>query len=139
MKKIILLISILTIVYGFSSVDDNHLIPEKSGLLESKFGVWKGTGSQSGMSWTIKITLNSNEQLIEYPSLGCKEFLILIDETTTQLLFRETITTNTVCFNQGFVELIETSETTMDYSFYFSNAENEKGKLGATGSVKKVK
>lgn len=138
MKKIVLLISIVTIVYGFSGVDDNHLIAERLGLLESKFGVWEGTGSQLGMSWTIKITFNSNEQLIEYPSLGCSGFLTLLDETNKQLLFRETITSNTACFDQGFVELIETSETTMDYNFYFPNAENEKGKLGASGSVKRI-
>jgi hypothetical protein len=139
MEKIILLISILTIVYGFSSVDDNKLIPERPGLLENKFGVWEGVGTQPGISWTIKITLKSNEQLIEYPSLSCGGFLTLISETETKLLFRETITFNTKdCLDQGFIELIETSETTMDYNYFYPNTTNEKGELCAYGSVTKV-
>ena len=82
--------------------------------------------------------MNSGEQLIEYPSLGCGGILTLVSESSTELLFRETITVQTTCFDQGFVKLTATSATTMDYDWYYPDAANEVGELGATGTVTKT-
>lgn len=121
------------------SSDDTEEPAVSSSELSSKLGIWEGTGAQPGFSWTIKITLNEAEQLIEYPSLECGGFLTLLEETDTALLFRETITFNTVCADQGFIELVEISADEMKYNYFFPNASNEKGDLGATGNVKRLK
>jgi hypothetical protein len=136
MKKNYLFLFVIMLAFSCNTNDDSRT---EKGQLNGKLGVWEGVGTQPGFSWTIKITLDSNKQLIEYPSLVCGGFLTLISKTETQLLFRETITLNTeVCLDQGFVELIETSETTMDYNYFYPNSTNEKGELGAFGSVTKV-
>lgn len=106
--------------------------------LNSKLGVWEGVGEQPGISWTIRITLNADEQRIEYPSIQCGGILQLLEEKEGYLLFRETITQNTVCADQGFIELVETTATSMDYNYYWPNSENQLGELGATGAVNKV-
>ena len=140
MKKVILLIITCILIVSCKSDDNNNANnnndPE-DGLLTSSIGIWEGEGEQPGLSWTIKITINNDEQLIEYPSLGCSGFLTLVEESDTELIFRETITINTTCADQGFVKLISTSSTTMDYEYYFPNIDNEIGELGAFGDVTK--
>ena len=138
MKKVILFLFTSMLILACSSDDDNNDGGETGDLLSNRLGVWEGTGTQPGLTWTIKITLNSGEQLIEYPSLACGGFLTLVSETSTELLFRETITVQTTCADQGFVKLIATSATTMDYEYYFPNAANEVGELSAEGSVTKT-
>ena len=124
-------------IVGCSSNDEKDT--ETTISLSRNFGIWEGTGVQVGnFSWTIKITLNKNEQFIEYPSLNCGGFLTLLDQTENILLFRETINKNTAtCADQGFIELINTSATTMDYKYYWPNSNNTKGDLAATGSLTK--
>ena len=136
MKNSYLLFLACFFVISCSSDDDIKLEP--LGLLENKFGVWEGTGMQLDLSWSIKITLKDNEQRIEYPSLSCGGYLSFISETTTSILFRETITVNNSCADQGFVELIVISDETMDYNYYMPNNENKKGELAAWGSVSKT-
>lgn len=139
MKNITKTIALLSLLFFSISCNNesNDDVVNEAPELTSKIGVWEGEGQQPGISWTIKITLNKDEQLIEYPSLECGGFLTLIEEREGLLLFRETITFNTICADQGFVELIETSSTTMDYNYYYPSPSNEKGQLGATGSVSK--
>ncbi|MEW4923353.1 hypothetical protein [Algibacter sp. 2305UL17-15] len=138
MKKILLVLFSITLIYNCSSDSNSSDSSDETKQLTSKLGIWEGTGTQPGLTWTIKITLNSNEQLIEYPSLECGGYLTLISETSSQLLFRETITYNSICADQGFIELTVTSDSTMDYKYYFPNASNEKGTLGASGSISKT-
>ncbi len=138
LSKTILLILTICLM-SCTNADDTASVQETdSGLLSSKFGIWEGVGQQPGISWTIKITLGPDEQLIEYPSLECGGFLTLLEETENALLFRETITFNSICADQGFIELIETSNNSLDYNYYFPNIDNEQGQLGATGQVTKT-
>ncbi|MFS4448382.1 hypothetical protein [Maribacter sp. 2307UL18-2] len=133
------LIGVIALLFMACSSDNTEDPSVTTSELTSKLGIWEGTGTQPGFSWTIKITLTEAEQLIEYPSLECGGFLTLLEETDASLLFRETITFNTVCADQGFIELLEISADEMKYNYYFPNASNEKGDLGATGTVKKTK
>ncbi|MET0050177.1 MAG: hypothetical protein ABW095_03735 [Candidatus Thiodiazotropha sp.] len=113
--------------------------PPIGGGLAGKLGVWEGEGQQPGVSWTIRITLREEEQLIEYPSLECGGYLTLLEETDAQLLFRETITFgNDICYDQGFVELTDQSQTELVYRWYFDGNGDEKGELHAVGSVHKT-
>lgn len=121
-----------------TSTDDNSSNEEDSTELSSKFGIWEGVGEQPGISWTIKITLSAREQLIEYPSLECGGFLTLLEEGEGYLLFRETITFNTICADQGFIELVETGTNSFDYNYYFPGSNSTKGALGATGQITKT-
>jgi len=105
--------------------------------LAGKLGVWEGEGQQSGISWTIRIDLKEDEQLIEYPSLNCGGFLTLLEESDAQLLFKETITFGSGCANLGFVELTDQSENELVYRYYWHGNGDEKGELGAVGSVTK--
>jgi hypothetical protein len=121
-----------------TNTDDDSSNEESSTELSSKFGIWEGVGEQPGISWTIKITLSRSEQLIEYPSLECGGFLTLLEEREGYLLFRETITFNTICADQGFIELVETGANSFDYNYYFPNTSNIMGLLGATGQITKT-
>lgn len=115
--------------------------PPISGGLNGKLGVWEGEGQQSGLSWTIKITLRENEQLIEYPSLDCGGTLTLLEETDAQLLFREDITygmltdTECGCIDNGFVELTDQDADSLVYRWYHPDENDEKGELDAIGTV----
>jgi hypothetical protein len=120
-----------------NSLNDQSSPPIGNGL-SGKTGVWEGEGQQEGISWTIRIDLQENEQLIEYPSLNCGGFLTLLEESDAQLLFRETITFGTGCVDQGFVELTDQSENELVYRYYWPGGGEEMGELGAIGSVTKV-
>ena len=107
--------------------------------LSGKIGVWEGEGQQSGISWTIRIDLQQDEQLIEYPSLNCGGFLTLLEESDAQLLFKETITFgNNFCVDQGFVELTDQSANELVYRYYWPGSGDQLGELGAIGSVTKT-
>ena len=144
MKKFVLQLFMITLLFAplaiscESDSDDDGANEENATELPSKLGTWEGVGAQPGISWTIRITLETDEQLIEYPSLECGGFLTLLEEREGYLLFRETITFNTVCADQGFVELITTGANSLDYNYYFPNTSNELGMLGATGQLTKV-
>lgn len=113
--------------------------PIIGGGLNGKLGVWEGEGQQTSVSWTIKITLNENETLIEYPSLNCGGVLSLIEETESQLLFQETITFGlSRCVNLGYVELTDQSANELVYRYYWPTQDDDKRQdLGAVGSVTK--
>ncbi len=110
--------------------------------LQGKLGVWEGVGQQSGVSWTIKATLKEDEQLIEYPSLSCGGYLTLIEESDTQLLFKETITFGvSSCVDQGYVELTDQSESELVFRYYWpitSEGQDPRGSLGAVGTLIKI-
>lgn len=107
--------------------------------LSGKIGVWEGEGQQEGISWTIRIDIQENEQLIEYPSLNCGGFLTLLEESDAQLLFRETITFGIgTCVDQGFVELTDQSANELVYRYYWPSGSEQLGELGAVGSVTKT-
>ncbi|MES9944007.1 MAG: hypothetical protein ABW080_03495 [Candidatus Thiodiazotropha sp.] len=87
--------------------------------LAGKVGLWEGEGQQPGISWTISIDLQLDQQLIEYPSLNCGGYLTLMEESDAQLQFRETITFGTnVCCDQGIVELTDQSENELVYRWF---------------------
>lgn len=107
--------------------------------LTGKIGVWEGEGQQTGVSWTIRIDIRENEQLIEYPSLNCGGFLTLLEESEAQLLFRETITFGIgICVDQGFVELTDQSANELVYRYYWPDDSDQSGEVAAIGSVTKV-
>lgn len=110
--------------------------PPIGGGLSGHSGTWTGLGQQDGViSWTIEIELSAGEQLIAYPSLSCGGTLTLLTESDAQLLFREKITYGTSCFDNGFVELTDQSANELVFRWYFPDLNDEKGDLGAIGSV----
>ncbi|MBV1882982.1 MAG: hypothetical protein KUG82_15190 [Pseudomonadales bacterium] len=118
---------------------NNQTTPPIGNGLIGKIGIWEGEGQQQGISWTIRINIQDNEQTIEYPSLNCGGTLDLLEESEAQLVFRETITFGiSGCVNQGFVELTDQSEDELIYRWYYPGGNNEQGLLGAIGSVTKV-
>ena len=121
-----------------TSDDNPAMTSENVSELASIYGVWEGEGQQPGLSWTIKITVGPEAQRIEYPSLECGGTLTLLQASEGNFLFRETITFNSFCADQGFIELLKTSENTLEYNYYFPNAADERGPLGATGQVTKT-
>lgn len=114
---------------------NNQIDAPIGGGLAGKVGVWGGEGQQTGVSWTISIDISSNEQLIEYPSLNCGGYLTLLEETETQLFFKETITFGTNCVDQGFVELTDKSSNELTFHYYWPGVGEETGKLGAVGTL----
>lgn len=118
----------------------NQIEPPIGNGLPGKIGVWQGEGQQQGVSWTISINIQPNEQLIEYPSLNCGGFLTLLQETEAQLLFKETITFGLEnCVDQGFVELTDQSSNELVYRYYWpGNGGDQLGELAAVGSVTKA-
>jgi len=114
--------------------------PAKYNLVK-KVGIWEGVGQQVGASWTIRIDINKNEQLIEYPSLNCGGFLTLLENSATRLLFKETITFGkNACVDQGFIALVDQSATELTYLYYWPHSTEESSEfiLGATGTVTKT-
>jgi hypothetical protein len=118
---------------------NNQTEPPIGDGLSGKVGVWEGEGQQQGISWTIKIDLKLDEQLIEYPSLSCGGYLTLLEESDAQLVFRETITfgQNTCC-DQGIVELTDQSANELVYRWDADDATVPANCSYAVGSVTKV-
>ncbi len=109
--------------------------------LVGKIGTWEGVGQQDSprVSWTIRIVLNQEQQSIEYPSLNCGGTLTLLSSSAAQLLFRETITFGIdICLDQGFVELTDQSDGELVFRYYYPDAGNNQGALGAIGTVARV-
>ncbi|MES9991847.1 MAG: hypothetical protein ABW098_07830 [Candidatus Thiodiazotropha sp.] len=107
--------------------------------LAGKVGLWEGEGQQPGISWTISIDLQLDQQLIEYPSLNCGGYLTLMEESDAQLQFRETITFGTgYCCDQGIVELTDQSETELVYRWFADENTIPVNCDIAVGSVTKV-
>jgi len=120
---------------------NNQPEPPISGGLLGKVGVWEGVGLQDELSWSIRVDIKEDEQLIEYPSLNCGGSLELLEETDAQLLFKETIHVGggvSGCVDQGFVELTDQSENQLVYRYYWPSGGDEVGSLGAVGTLTKV-
>jgi hypothetical protein len=116
---------------------NNQTEPPIGGGLEGKLGLWEGEGQQPGISWTISIDLQLDQQLIEYPSLNCGGYLTLLEESDAQLQFRETITFGqNVCCDQGIVELTDQSENELVYKWFTDELSDACGE--AVGSLTKV-
>lgn len=112
---------------------NNQATPPIGLGLAGKVGIWEGEGQQSGISWTIRIDIQTNEQSISYPSLNCGGTLSLLEESEAQLLFWEDITYGP-CLD-GYMELTDQSATELVYRWYYPGAGNQIGELGAIGSV----
>ncbi|MBL3591736.1 MAG: hypothetical protein JMN24_18440 [gamma proteobacterium endosymbiont of Lamellibrachia anaximandri] len=115
---------------------NNQATPPIGNGLAGKVGIWEGEGQQSGISWTIRIEIQANEQLISYPSLDCGGTLSLLEESEAQLLFWEDITYGP-CLD-GYMELTDQSATELVYRWYYPEAGNQIGELGAIGSVTRI-
>ncbi|MEJ2612980.1 MAG: hypothetical protein P8179_23705 [Candidatus Thiodiazotropha sp.] len=116
----------------------NQSEPPIGGGLAGKLGVWEGEGQQPGISWTIRIDLKLDEQLIEYPSLSCGGTLTLLEESDAQLTFRETITFGEGCCDQGIVELTDQSANELVYRWHADEITTPAVCDIAVGSVTKV-
>ncbi|MEJ2621572.1 MAG: hypothetical protein P8163_15295 [Candidatus Thiodiazotropha sp.] len=116
----------------------NQTEPPIGDGLAGKVGVWEGEGQQPGISWTIRIDLKLDEQLIEYPSLECGGYLTLLEESDAQLQFRETITYGTGCCDQGILELTDQSENELVYRWESDEMTTPANCTYAVGSVTKV-
>lgn len=123
--------------------------PPIGGGLSGKIGIWEGEGQQDGLSWAILIDISEAEQFIKYSfdesssADDCEGYLTLLEETDAQLLFRETITSqpeNTYCqcYDQGFVELTDNDTSSLIYRWYYPDSNDNKGELGAVGTVSKI-
>ncbi len=114
------------------NLNDQTTPPIGNGLA-GKIGIWEGEGQQTGISWTIRIDIQANEQSITYPSLNCGGTLTLREEFDSQLLFWEDITYGP-CLD-GYMELTDQSASELIYRWYYPDANSQLGELGAIGSV----
>ncbi|MEW8374214.1 MAG: hypothetical protein AB2722_09930 [Candidatus Thiodiazotropha sp.] len=118
---------------------NNQTEPPIGDGLAGKVGLWEGEGQQPGISWTISIDLQLDQQLIEYPSLECGGYLTLLQESDAQLQFRETITFGaTHCCDQGIVELTDQSATELVYRWHADETTVPPNCDIAVGSLTKV-
>ncbi len=75
-------------------------------------GTWEGTGYQtdSGDTWTIKLTARGRRFLIEYPSLDCGGEWTQVGATRWRATFREKISRGTErCVESGNVTILRLS------------------------------
>lgn len=95
-------------------------------------GIWNGSAVQiNNTSWTIKVTIASGQYSIDYPSLSCGGYLVLLQESTNSIEFREYITYGTSsCVNNGKTVLVKTGANSAEYQWYYPD-----GSKGATGTV----
>lgn len=107
--------------------------------LHGKIGFWEGVGQQDISSWSIKINLELDQQLIEYPSLSCGGYLTLLEESKTRLLFKETITFGTRCYDQGLIELTDISSTELMFRYFLPSTNVGMGELGSIGTLARKK
>ena len=107
--------------------------------LGAKVGIWEGIGIQDGQSWTIRIDLSRDSQIVDYPSLACGGNLNLVEASPDRLLFYEVINYGTqFCVDSGYTELLNRPDGQLTYQYYLEAADGGIGALIATGSVEKV-
>lgn len=97
-------------------------------------GVWTGSGSQPGSSWTILFgldtaSLGSVVGTSAYPSLRCGGLLTLASAEENRVVFDEDITFGS-CVDRGKVVLTVKLPTTLSYQWYYAS-----GSLGSTGTL----
>lgn len=98
-------------------------------------GIWEGEGQsvKNDNRWGIILQINGAEANIEYPSLGCRGSLKLLDDCEKSIFFKESIKKGN-CKDQGFVKIRYVSDSTLSYKWWFSN-----GDLGGYSLLSKVK
>ena len=76
------------------STDQTTTTSNNNKNIELIIGFWGGVGIQyNGNAWSIKLTINKEKILINYPSIPCGGELSLISKSKLQYTFREKITT----------------------------------------------
>ena len=92
-------------------------------------GIWSGTGTQEGLTWTVEVTLEDQGASSHYPTLQCGGDLDPISASATRLEYLERITFGlSQCVSGGRVVLERTSEEELRYTWY-------SGTLFATGNL----
>lgn len=92
-------------------------------------GIWSGTGTQEGLSWTVEVILGDQGASSRYPTLQCGGELDPISASATRLEYLERITFGlSRCVSGGRVVLERTSEEELRYTWY-------SGTLFATGNL----
>jgi hypothetical protein len=84
-------------------------------------GVWEGKGYQSNpkSTWTIKLIVQNDSYVIEYPSLTCRGKWSLIEKETGKARFKEIITEGlSRCENNGtvLIEKVDDAQVSFKYS-----------------------
>jgi hypothetical protein len=106
-------------------------------ILTEVEGIWEGTGKQDdGSNWPVKITINSDNYLVEYPSLNCGGSLKLLRENDESLVFQEVLNYGfDACHNDGKTVLIKAKNdhNTLRYQWYHKN-----GGKAAVGELKRT-
>ena len=83
-------------------------------------GVWEGRGQQNApkMSWSIKLTVENNAYVIEYPSLRCGGKWTLTEMGEGRATFKETITRGLdKCSNGGDITIEKISDSQISYKY----------------------
>ncbi len=101
-------------------------------------GVWYGTGEQFDVnsSWSIKLSIDSfyGVYKIEYPDLGCKGNLMLINNEPGNIVFKETIHIGEEnCVNNLRAELFIINSNKIKINYYYNGSDE----LNATGYLTK--
>lgn len=104
-------------------------------------GIWKGEGTQTGVSggWSISIALKPGKVgdtlgTIAYPSLGCGGELTLRSVNGDSIEVSEVITYGKECADSGIVTLKPIANHTVEYQW---NSPNYPG-IAASGTVTKI-
>lgn len=92
-------------------------------LLQELNGVWGGEAIQDDNSrWTIKLSIQPESYVIDYPTLKCGGMMELVKENLDSLVFREVLTYGTNrCYNNGKTVLIKANDNKIRYYWYFEN------------------
>jgi hypothetical protein len=83
-------------------------------------GVWEGRGLQKTprMTWSIKLTAESNRYTIEYPSLRCGGTWTLVEMGDGRAKFKETISRGLdTCSNGGDILIEKISDSQISYKY----------------------
>jgi hypothetical protein len=116
----------------------NPISSQSTSLPASYAGVWKGTGSQPGSSWSILIALtpgpaNSIVGTMAYPSLACGGELTLKSVNSQSIELFENLTYVGTCVRDGTVVLQPDSGGKLKYQWFYPD-----GRQAATGSLQKI-
>ncbi len=121
MKLIITLFLLLTFASGQDKYNKNKPLFQ---------GVWKGYATQgNGTSWSLEVTLVDGINQIAYPSLGCGGDLVLLNQTSISMTFREKLKYGRkACVDQGKVVLqlfTNSTDRRIQYDWYYKNGKHD--------------
>jgi hypothetical protein len=87
---------------------------------------WEGTGFQTDrQSWTMRLTVNGDKYLIEYPSLRCGGEWILVQGDPNKARFREKITYGLgIYINNGDILIERINDSQIKYSYTPPNSKS---------------